>query len=253
MPLSLAMHAAALAAVVVFATGRPDASTESPATFHLVAELEVDDDPLEVSRLEAESIESGKASGRAGSVKGTARSQVQPTRQGRDTDQSPPTEPEAVAPAHEPALEPATEQAPVPQSGSVVGDLDGALAASRGLGIGRGGNGRGDGSGAGSGRGRARYVDRGPLPAADKPSLARPARLIYPNRDRETRENRLFIVVLNVDAKGYVSGVRLKKGLDFHSNGKALDAVWRFRYDPARDKEGKPIASMVTQKFMLNW
>ena len=33
--------------------------------------------------------------------------------------------------------------------------------------------------------------------------------------------------------------------------GNAADAVWKFRYDPARDDDGRAIASKVEQEFIL--
>ncbi len=82
-------------------------------------------------------------------------------------------------------------------------------------------------------------------------SRARPARLVYPVRDREERPGEVFVVVLTVNEKGYVVGVRLEQGVSRDRDEKALNAVWRFHYDPALDRDGRPIRSQVVQRFMV--
>jgi hypothetical protein len=82
-------------------------------------------------------------------------------------------------------------------------------------------------------------------------SKARPARLVYPVRDREERPGEVFVVLLTVNEKGYVVGVRLEQGVSRDRDEKALDAVWRFHYDPALDRDGRPIRSKVVQRFMV--
>ncbi len=123
------------------------------------------------------------------------------------------------------------------QSGDGFGGFGG------GTGRGRGGN------GTGRGRGATKAKSIGSNRARSK---ARPARLIYPKRFRKERPGEVFVVVLMVDAKGAVDGVRLKQGVNPHDDGKALDAVWRFRYDPALDRDGRPIKSRVVQRFMVD-
>lgn len=82
-------------------------------------------------------------------------------------------------------------------------------------------------------------------------SRARPARLIWPVRDRPETEGDVFVVHLKISADGYVTGVRLVKGTTRHANAKAEEGAWRFRYDPARDDAGEPIASELEQKLMI--
>jgi len=133
-------------------------------------------------------------------------------------------------------------------AGSVVGGsgVGGIGLAGLGNGIGVGGN--GDGVLVVSRVGRLE-----PRSLPPPPSKARKAVLIYPSRHRKDRSDKLFVVRVRVDAQGYVDGVTLVRGQDQHSNQQALDAVWRFRYDPARDKDGAKVASTVIQRFMLNW
>jgi hypothetical protein len=58
-------------------------------------------------------------------------------------------------------------------------------------------------------------------------------------------------MLLTVDDDGFVVGVHAKHALTSRQDEKAADAVWRFRYDPARDDAGRPIASRVEQEFIL--
>jgi periplasmic protein TonB len=126
-----------------------------------------------------------------------------------------------------------------------AGGGDGGHGGGVGGGIGAG-RGRGSG-GVGSGRGGAPLV-RATRPARSK---ARPPRLVYPRRDREERPGEVFVVLLTVNEKGYVVGVRLKQGVSPSRDEKALEAVWRFHYDPALDHAGRPIQAKVVQRFMV--
>lgn len=148
-----------------------------------------------------------------------------------------------------PSEDPADDTSQKPAVGSVVGDV---LGGSSGTGSSLGGFGSG-GSGGGAGIGALTQQPIS-LDVAIPPALskARPARLIYPSRRRVVDDSELFVVELHVDDSGYVTGVKLKRGRDPHSTAEALDAVWRFRYDPARNDKGDPISSKVTQKFHLN-
>lgn len=129
-------------------------------------------------------------------------------------------------------------------------------------GDGRGG--RGGGAGVGGGGGGTRAVPawtrlavadfaQPPAPAAPpRPrSRARPARLIYPKLLRRERPGEVFVAILTVDREGFVDGVELEQGVSPNQDEKALDAVWRFRYEPALDHAGRPTASRVHQRFML--
>lgn len=118
-----------------------------------------------------------------------------------------------------------------------------------GLGGFGGGNGRGRG---GKGTGRRHGETKAKSIRSNRArSKARPARLIYPKRFRKERRGEVCVVVLIVDTDGSIDGVRLKQGVNPHADGKALDAVWRFRYDPALDRDGRPIRSSVVQRFMV--
>jgi TonB family protein len=123
---------------------------------------------------------------------------------------------------------------------------------------GEGGGGEGSGSGEGAPDVEEEEEEEAPRPqvkvVAVKPravSKARAARLVYPSRQRDERDGPVFVVMVNVDRDGDVVGARLVRGVDPHSNEQALDAVWRFRYEPALDDAGKPIASRVEQSFMV--
>src|SRR5687767_8865618 len=83
-----------------------------------------------------------------------------------------------------------------------------------GEGFGTGGE-RGDGIGFGNG-GRIAVAEEQltmpPPPKADVPSKARPAKLIYPSRERDLGKDKLFVARITVDTDGYVVGARLVKG-----------------------------------------
>jgi hypothetical protein len=121
-------------------------------------------------------------------------------------------------------------------------------------GTGRGGFGGGTGIGIGDGPGVA-VVRELPLPPPPPPppkvSKARPARLIYPARSRDAGEEEMFHARVIVDRDGYVVGARIRAtgrpGEDL-----AAQAIWRFRYEPALDDEGRAIQSTVDQPFLVN-
>jgi hypothetical protein len=147
-------------------------------------------------------------------------------------------------------------RAPVPGAGAGgaagTGDGitgDGITGSGSGSGSGDGG-GRGSGTGPGTGR-RGAGARSAPRARMAPPSKARPPLLVYPRRERDERPGEVFIVVLTVDEKGYVVGVRLQRGVNPDRDAKALDAVWRFHYDPALDRAGRPVPSKVVQRFMV--
>jgi outer membrane biosynthesis protein TonB len=111
------------------------------------------------------------------------------------------------------------------------------------------GNGNGDGDGDGNGNGTAREAFERMVSAPR--SKARPARLVYPKRDRAEREDALFIVRLNVDEDGVVVGAKLQHAPPGRQTDRAMGAVFRFAYEPALDDAGRPIASVVEQRFMV--
>lgn len=129
-----------------------------------------------------------------------------------------------------------------------------------GLGVhGDGGDGRGQGGGHGSGRGRGvgdgvgRVVSEQPrvaTPAAPKASRARPAKLIYPKRQGDVEAGKLFVARVTVDAEGFVVGASLLQG-DGPYRGQAGGLIFRFRYLPALDDDGRPIRSTFEQEFLV--
>jgi hypothetical protein len=91
-----------------------------------------------------------------------------------------------------------------------------------------------------------------PAPARVARTKARPPRLIYPKRNEAERPGEVFVARLTIDAEGFVVGVKLEQGIGGRADEHAATAVWRFRYDPARDDAGKPVRSKVEQRFMLD-
>jgi TonB family protein len=162
----------------------------------------------------------------------------------------------------EPALEPEAKAEPGSAGGGATGEsgetgLDlGWVLGSIGEGKGGGGSGGGAGGAGGVGRGGGRGGTRAARTAAParsprRISRARPPQLVYPKRFRDERGGEVFVALLTVDEDGWVVGVRLVQGVNPHADQKALDAVWRFHYDPALDQAGRPIRARVTQRFMV--
>lgn len=159
--------------------------------------------------------------------------------------EAPPAEaPPAGAPSS--AGPPTTAVAPssTPSSGRGVdhgigGGLGGREPGGRGLG-GRGGDGRAGGGG-----------DRAASAPPPRVSKARPARLIWPRRTAETDRGTLVLLIVSVDDDGFVTGVRIKGASPRRRDEQAADAAWKFRYDPARDHDGRPIASKVDQPVVV--
>jgi hypothetical protein len=117
-----------------------------------------------------------------------------------------------------------------------------------------GGHGNGIGRGVGSGLGdRAAAGEQLPTPpAAPKVSKARPAKLIYPSRDRPVDDvAELFIARVTVDRDGYVVGARLTQGQGGPKRDEAAGLIFRFRYAPALDDDGRPIKSQLDQQFLV--
>ena len=93
-----------------------------------------------------------------------------------------------------------------------------------------------------------------PPPTAEKPpSKARPPRLIYPARDREGDEAETFLARLIIDADGYVVGARLLRGTGRPRDELASQLVWRFRYAPALDDDGRAIRATIEQRFLVGF
>ena len=128
--------------------------------------------------------------------------------------------------------------------------------ASAGAGDGGTGGGRGGGHGRGIGRGVglgdvAAVGERLPAPpAAPKASKARPAKLIYPTRERDASEGELFVARVTIDTDGDVVGARLLSGA-LHKSSDATTMIFMFRYLPALDDDGRPVQSTLEQPFLV--
>jgi hypothetical protein len=128
------------------------------------------------------------------------------------------------------------------------GDAGDGHGGGHGRGIGFGDGGRIDSGGAGG------QVAQLTLPAPEpvaRRSKARPPRLIYPARDREADESQLFVAQVTIDAEGYVVGAHLLRGARSRADQRAEQAVWRFRYSPALDDDGRPTAATIEQPFLV--
>jgi hypothetical protein len=123
----------------------------------------------------------------------------------------------------------------------------------RGSGGGRGdGLGSGIGFGTGGGIGAPQLVPAPPRAPTPPPSRARPAKLIYPVRDREVDdEGNLFIARITVDTDGDVVGAHMIKTRPGVTGDQASSAIWTFRYLPALDDRGTPIRSTFDQPFQI--
>jgi Gram-negative bacterial TonB protein C-terminal len=142
-----------------------------------------------------------------------------------------------------------------------TGDI--AYAIDRGTGIEHDGDG-GEGTGIGGNRGAGiGFGDGGkivvtedqlvlPKPAERVVSKARPAKLIYPTRARDLGEERLFVARITVDTDGYVVGAKLVRGVTGPRDDEAAELIFRFRYLPALDDNGRAIASTFEQPFHVN-
>jgi hypothetical protein len=125
---------------------------------------------------------------------------------------------------------------------------------------GGGGGGDGDGNGVGGGgRGGLGTTANGPLaprlialPPPPKVSKARKATLIYPTRER-TVENpgELFVASVDVDHEGFVVGARLKSGMTGPRHDDAAGLIFKVRYRPALDDDGRAIRSTFDQPFTV--
>lgn len=117
------------------------------------------------------------------------------------------------------------------------------------------GNSRGDGIGIGDGN-RIILADEQftlpPPPVERAVSKARPAKLIYPTRERDLGEDRLFVARITVDTDGYVVGAKLVRGGSGPRDAEAADLIFRFRYLPALDDDGRAVRSTFEQPFHVN-
>jgi hypothetical protein len=151
-------------------------------------------------------------------------------------------------------------------AGDASGDRDDELGDASG---GRAGgpvdaSGRAGGLGDGTGRGIGFGAGRGDSDAAlaafavptpdivPRPSQARPPHLIYPRRNRDVDESRLFVARLTIDTDGFVVGAQLVGGRGERGADRAANAVWRFRYRPALDSAGRPVTVTIDQRFLVD-
>jgi len=164
---------------------------------------------------------------------------------------------------------PATRRSPVPITGGAWNDVEisreqaGGGEAGVDDGHGGGGDGHGNGGGHDAGAGGIGFGTGGGISAAQRvpdpprvveppPSRARPAKLIYPVRDRDVDdEGNLFIARITVDTNGDVVGAHMVKTRPGVTGDQASSAIWTFRYLPALDDRGTPIRSTFDQPFQI--
>ena len=141
----------------------------------------------------------------------------------------------------------------------------GAPLAITGFDLGAPGGGGGEGGGLGGGRGAGLGLGAGaglalsvlppppppPPPPLEKPSKARPAKLIYPARDREADDSEMFVARLIVDTDGSVVGAHLVRAPSGRRGDVASSLVWRFRYAPALDDDGRAVRTTIDQRFLV--
>lgn len=120
-----------------------------------------------------------------------------------------------------------------------------------GHGAGGRGDGRGAGIGFGDGGGISALPPPAPPPAAPPVSKARPPRLIFPTRQHEVEDGATFVMRVTIDREGFVAGARLVHGFGGRRDEQASDLIWRFRYAPALDDLGRPIAATIDQPFLV--
>lgn len=122
-----------------------------------------------------------------------------------------------------------------------------------GTGTGTGtGTGRGHGAGAGLGAQSGGIDVRTVALPIPRPSKARPAKLLYPSREREVSEGDLFVATVTVDDDGFVVGAKLRQGTSGPRRDDASSLIFRFRYSPALDDDGHAIRSTFDQPFLVS-
>lgn len=158
-----------------------------------------------------------------------------------------PTKPRAIPPVRHPHIDRGPTRSEDGTAGGETG-IGGGLGT--GIGSGLGGIGLGTGT-------KLELPDLPPPPPPPPPaevprvSLARPAKLIYPSREREVEDGRLFVARVVVDRDGFVVGAKLVRGYGGRGDNQAADLIWRFRYAPALDDAGQAIRSTLDQRFMV--
>lgn len=128
-------------------------------------------------------------------------------------------------------------------------------------GTGDGGTGGGEGGGIGGGHGRGIGLGDGgviiqtialPAPPEAPVSKARPPKLLYPKRQRHgVGADETFVARVTIDRDGFVVGAKLVHGLGDHRDEQAQSLIWRFRYAPALDDDGRAITATIDQPFMV--
>jgi outer membrane biosynthesis protein TonB len=120
-----------------------------------------------------------------------------------------------------------------------------------GPGDGTGSTRNGIGFGAGGGIAGGGDVAGVAVPPPPRPSMGRPARLRYPTREADIDQSILFVARLTIDRDGYVVGAHIVRGHGGVLDDDAERAVWRFRFHPALDDDGRPTQTTVEQVFMV--
>lgn len=149
--------------------------------------------------------------------------------------------------------------APHELHGDLVGDMLGTAAVDLdpGTGTGDGGRGRGRGGGIGDGVGAAGdgHLAPPPPPPAPPPpkiSKARPPILIWPTRRSASDDDREpFLAEVVVDTDGDVAGAHLIRGGGGPHESDVTGLLFRFRYEPALDDDGRPIKARIQQPFLV--
>jgi outer membrane biosynthesis protein TonB len=90
-----------------------------------------------------------------------------------------------------------------------------------------------------------------PPPPALVASKARKPKLIFPARERESDPDRLFVAMVTIDEDGYVVGAKLVRGRGGAADRRAEELIWKFRYEPARDADGRAIRTQLEQQFLV--
>lgn len=239
---SLAIHAACGLALI---------AVRAPASVESTARIELGDAPVEIALVDVISVRDSGGGGTRG-ARGRAATRPAPVqvaridRARRQLVRSAPTEHAISDSPSAKSLSDSLAELASASSERVDGTAgDGGDGGGRG-----GGHGRGRGRGVGLGD-RASLGEPLPaIPAAPKASRARPAKLIYPTRERAASEGELYSARVLIDPEGYVVGAKL-----LHSAGPkdadAANMIFRFRYAPALDDDGHPIKSTIEQPFLV--
>ena len=109
------------------------------------------------------------------------------------------------------------------------------------------------GTGEGGGGGSATTRDRSPVePPPPTPRVVTKARVLnnprpaYTEQARDNGTQGSVIVRVTLGANGRVKSASVVRGLPDGLNEKAIEAVYRLEFEPARDGEGQPLDSTVT-------